>query len=63
MKKTFFISSAILFSCATHSIAQSNYKPIKKINVEGEGGWDLLAWMKLPVAYFYHIKMLCRWWM
>jgi DNA-binding beta-propeller fold protein YncE len=36
-------SFAILYSCATLSIAQSNYKPIKKINVEGEGGWDLLT--------------------
>lgn len=33
----------MLVSCAIHSIAQSNYKPIKKINVEGEGGWDLLC--------------------
>ena len=43
MRKIFFISSAMLVSCAIHSIAQSNYKPIKKINVEGEGGWDLLC--------------------
>jgi DNA-binding beta-propeller fold protein YncE len=43
MKKAFFIFSAILVTCATHSIAQSNYKPIKKISVEGDGGWDLLT--------------------
>jgi DNA-binding beta-propeller fold protein YncE len=43
MKKKSFISSAILLSSVICSIAQSNYKPIKKISVEGEGGWDLLT--------------------
>jgi DNA-binding beta-propeller fold protein YncE len=43
MKKKSFISSAILLSSAICSLAQSHYKPIKKISVEGEGGWDLLT--------------------
>lgn len=43
MKKIVVISFAVLFSSATLSIAQSHYQPIRKISVEGDGGWDLLT--------------------
>jgi DNA-binding beta-propeller fold protein YncE len=43
MKTTVSISFALMLSCTTNLNAQSHYKPIKKINVEGEGGWDLLT--------------------
>ena len=43
MKKTFFtISFAALIISGSSLIAQSNYKIVNKIHVEGEGGWDYL---------------------
>ena len=43
MKTTVLISFALLLNCSANMYAQSHYKPVKKINVEGEGGWDLLT--------------------
>jgi len=43
MKKTFFtIRFAALIISGSSLIAQSNYKIVNKIHVEGEGGWDYL---------------------
>lgn len=43
MKKSFFtISCAVLIFSSSSLIAQSNYKIVNKIHVEGEGGWDYL---------------------
>jgi YVTN family beta-propeller protein len=43
MKKTFFtISFAALIISSSSLIAQSNYKIVNKIHVEGDGGWDYL---------------------
>jgi YVTN family beta-propeller protein len=43
MKKTFFtISLAALIISSSSLIAQSSYKIVNKIHVEGDGGWDYL---------------------
>jgi hypothetical protein len=43
MKKTFFtISFAALIISGSSLIAQSNYKIVNKIHIEGDGGWDYL---------------------
>jgi YVTN family beta-propeller protein len=44
MKKSLFaVSFAVLIISSTTLIAQSNYKIVNKIHVEGEGSWDYLS--------------------
>ena len=43
MKKVNFVLSLLMFCCVGFSSAQSNYRIVNKIPIEGNGGWDYIT--------------------
>lgn len=43
MKKIDYVFSLMLFCCVAFSSAQTNYRIVNKIHIEGNGGWDYLT--------------------
>jgi len=43
MKKALFALSLLLFCCVGFSSAQSNYRIVNKIHIDGNGGWDYIT--------------------
>jgi len=43
MKKAKFALSLLMFCCVGFSFAQSNYRIVNKIHIDGNGGWDYIT--------------------
>ena len=43
MRKAKFALSLLMFSCVGFSFAQSNYRIVNKIHIDGNGGWDYIT--------------------